>query len=259
MKIKIVGDTTCEVPLKDLPDNEQAAAVYDLCLANATRWIRKHCGTPTQVSTRFLSYQPQGWAARKLLEAMPEEWQRLSDASNPRNANLNTFAAAIGEAINETVAIQNAINAAVQQNPILQQPIDALDVESFAMLSETVATKFGDHLTKPALSLLMGKSVSLDNLDKAVSGGQEPVILDAWIRISPEESDALLLLATRTRYGRLRCPHSKLTHIGLVSRACEVVAKGGPRVRAELKASEREEIEKLLEEQRKSAANEVSD
>lgn len=259
IKIKIVGDTSCEVALKDLPDNEKAAAVYDLCLANATRWIRKHCGSPVQLSTRNLSYQPQGWAARKLLEAMPEEWQRLRDASNPQGANLKIFIVALGEVINENGAIQNAINAALQQNAVLQQPIDRLDAESIAMLLEMVATKFDERLTKPASSLLLGNPASLDNLDKAVATGQELAILDAWTRISPEEKDALVLLSTRSLFGRLRCPHSKLTHIGLMARACEVVAQSGPRVRAELQNSEREAIEKLLHEQRESVEKKLLD
>lgn len=245
MVITIVSDQKHKVSLNDLPAIEKAAAVYDLALVNAPRWVTK-TGTMSQVD--FV-------AARNLLAAVPEEWQRLIDASKKNAVRCAILSKEIERAVQETIAMQKTIADAVMKTPVLQQPVEKLDVESFAMLSEAVMTKFDDRLTKPALDLIMGKSDGLDSLDIAVGDGAPQKILDMWIQLSRGEKDALLILATRTLYGRLRCPHSKLTHIGLLSRACEIVAKQGPKMCLDLEQMRRQDIDKLLQEQLDAAAD----
>jgi hypothetical protein len=253
IKTVLIGDNSAdatELPIADLPEGEREAAVGDLAVANAPRWMLKVRGKPSKEGGTARLYLEDPLFSKELIGLLPPEWHKWKQAAE-ENSVYGLAARRVEETVSRSLFALDIATTAVRKHAMLKKPLGELDVETFAQLSETVLTELDDRLTKTALGMIGvgGENPTLAALDQAVKNGDKHEIVLAWADFTKVERAAFVAVSTQTIFGRVRCPQSRLTHIDLLSKACEVAIEAGPAVIEALATKQKEADDDLLRQQ----------
>jgi hypothetical protein len=251
IKTVLIGDNSLdatELPIADLPEGEREAAVGDLAVANAPRWMLKVCGRPSKDGGTARLYLEDPLFSKELIGLLPPEWHKWKQAAQ-ENSDYRLAARRVEETVSRSLFALDIATTAVRKHAILKKPLDELDVEGSAKLYETVVTELDDQLTKTALGLIGGVNPTLVALDQAVKNGDAEEIVLAWADFTKVEQAAFVAVSTQTIFGCVRCPQSRLTHIDLLTKACEVAIEAGPAVIEALATKQKQADDDLLRQQ----------